>query len=326
MGPGTLEQVLRPLSGHSDPNLLVGLQTSDDAAVYRIASDLAIVQTLDFIPPIVDDPVAYGEIAAANSLSDIFAMNGTVRLALCIAAFPENMPADVIEAIFTGAARKVEEAGGVIGGGHTVIDSEPKFGLSATGIVHPDRVWTKANARPGDTLFLTKPIGTGLITTALKNGAAAKADVLAALESMSTLNSYVQNAVQSFYVHACTDVSGFGLIGHAHELATKSQVRVEIDASKVPLLPGTPQYAGEGHISGGLDRNREYFSAQRLDFDSKVTELQRIILLDPQTSGGLLLAVDGADADNLAAKSANAGFKLAAIGRVRTGFGLHISA
>ena len=262
MGPAALAQVLRPLTLSSHPDLIVGLQTSDDAAVYRLAPDLAIVQTVDFFTPIVDDPWTFGAIAAANSMSDVYAMGGKVLFALNVAAFPETLSEQTISAIFAGAAAKVEEAGAVIAGGHTITDNEPKFGLAVTGSVHPDRVWTKSGARPGDRLFLAKAIGTGIVATALKQRAARDEDVAAASDSMMTLSRNAAEAARvAGGVHAATDITGFGLLGHASELAEKSGVRLRISASATPLLPGVLDYAAAGHLAAGLDRNRAYFAA-----------------------------------------------------------------
>ena len=215
MGPAALAQVLRPLDLRHPPGSLVGLQTSDDAAVFRMSADLALVQTVDFFTPIVDDPWTYGAIAAANSMSDVYAMGGDVLFALNVAGFPEDLPGSILAAIFRGGADKVAEAGGVIAGGHTVTDAEPKFGLVVTGTIHPDRVLTKAGARPGDVLFLTKPIGTGVITTALKNQAASAEAAQAAIDSMLRLNRRHRERRGPPAVHACTDITGFGLLGQA---------------------------------------------------------------------------------------------------------------
>jgi selenide,water dikinase len=240
---------------------LVGLQTSDDAAVFRLSPEQAIIQTIDFFTPIVDDPWTYGAIAAANSMSDVYAMGGDVLLALNVAAFPQSLDPAVVSAVFEGAATKVSEAGGVIAGGHTVVDDEPKFGLSVTGTIHPDRILTKAGARPGDRLFLSKPIGTGVVTTALKRDAVDAADLAAAVEAMLTLNRAASAAAREVAgVHACTDITGFGLLGHAAEVAAKSDVGLRLRAGAVPLLTGAERYAAAGHQAGGLGRNRDHFA------------------------------------------------------------------
>jgi len=292
MGPAALAQVLRPLSQYTHPHLLVGLQTSDDAAVYRLSDELAIIQTVDFFTPIVDDPWTYGAIAAANSMSDVYAMGGEVLLALNVAAFPETLAPAIMTAIFEGGAAKVAEVGAVIAGGHTITDDEPKYGLSVTGTVHPDRIMTKGGAQPGDALFLTKPIGTGVVATALKNQRAKSSDQEAAVASMLTLNRAASAAAREAAVTACTDITGFGLIGHASEMAEKSGVRVTIRASAVPLLPGAIEYFRDGQVAGGLHRNREYFSrVMSFPVDGSINESIHALLYDPQTSGGLLIAI-----------------------------------
>src|SRR5262245_6680460 len=258
MGPAALAQVLRSLTLLSSPNVLVGLGVPDDAAVYRIADDLALVQTVDFFPPIVDDPYIFGAIAAANALSDIYAMGGRPILALAIAAFPEDLPAPVIGAILQGGADKVAEAGAVVAGGHTVIDKEPKYGLCVTGLVHPDRITAKAHASPGDVLLLTKPLGTGVITTAHKRGAVADEHLQAAVASMTRLNRRSAEIVAAAGVHSATDITGYGLLGHAAELARNSGVGLAIVLDRVPLLPGALDYARRGIFPGGLVRNREF--------------------------------------------------------------------
>src|SRR5262245_57067257 len=258
MGPAALAQVLRSLTLSSSPNVLVGLGVPDDAAVYRIADDLALVQTVDFFPPIVDDPYTFGAIAAANALSDIYAMGGRPILALAIAGFPEDLPAAVIGAILQGGADKVAEAGAVIAGGHTVIDKEPKYGLCVTGLVHPDRITAKAHARPGDALLLTKPLGTGVITTAHKRGVVAEDHLQAAIASMLRLNRHAAELAAAAAPHSATDITGYGLLGHAAELARNSGVGLAIDVERVPLLPGALDYARQGIVPGGLTRNREF--------------------------------------------------------------------
>ena len=323
-GPAALAQVLRPLAQRTHPDLLVGLQTSDDAAVYRLSPELAIIQTVDFFTPIVDDPWTYGAIAAANSMSDVYAMGGDVLLALNIAAFPDNLPAEVLTAIFEGGASKVAEAGAVIAGGHTVTDDEPKYGLSVTGTIHPDRILTKAGAQPGDRIFLTKPLGTGIVTTALKREAVAAEHVAAAVESMSTLNRAASLAARAVGgIHACTDITGFGLLGHASEVATKSEVALRLEASAIPLLPGAVEYAAAGQIPGGLDRNRAFFTAADggVRIEATVDAAIATLLFDPQTSGGLLLSVDGGRVEALRGAFETAGLPLWEIGAVVSGRG-----
>jgi selenide,water dikinase len=277
--------------------LLVGLDAADDAAVYLVARDTAIVETLDFFPPIVDDAYASGAIGAANAMSDVYAMGGEVLFGLNIAAWPEDAPLSQLERVFQGAIDKVAEAGGVVAGGHTVIDREPKYGLAVTGRVHPDRMLLKSRLRAGDRLFLTKPIGTGVLTTAHKNGALDAADLASAIASMVALNRGAARAAVDAELHAATDITGFGLAGHAHEMAERSDVGIRIRASAVPLLPSARQHAERGISFGGLERNRAYFDdGARVRFDG-VEDVLRTLVLDPQTSGGLLVGVPAAHAD-----------------------------
>ena len=305
MGLATLAQVLRPLheafQPEQHPELLVGLHGADDAAVYQISEDLALIQTLDFFAPVVDDPFTYGQIAAANAMSDIYAMGGEVQLALNIAAFPDDLDPAMLAEIFRGGADKVAEAGGVIAGGHTVIDQEPKYGLSVTGIVHPDAIITTAGAQPGDVLVLTKPIGTGVLLTAMKQqreGAQPGFDVAVAM--MLELNRHTAHLARAANVHAMTDVTGFGLLGHAMEVADRGGVAVEIDAEAVPLLPDALRFAEEGAITGGGGRNLEQLGDRVQRPDEIATPLLDL-LYDPQTSGGLLMALPESDAPALCA-------------------------
>ena len=303
--------------------MLVGLQTSDDAAVYRLSDELALIQTVDFFTPIVDDPYTYGAIAAANSMSDVYAMGGEVLVALNIAAFPEDLPASVIERIFEGGADKVAEVGAVIAGGHTVTDDEPKYGLSVTGTIHPERILTKAGARPGDILYLTKPLGTGVIATALKNGAAEAGDVAEAVEWMLLVNRAAARLSVSVGIDACTDITGFGLVGHASEIAAKSGVQVIIEAGSVPLMAGAERYAAEGFLPGGGGRNRDYYR-RVTTLAPEVSPVLADLLFDPQTSGGLLLAVPERRAGQLEAAFAASGDPLWRIGHVTAGAGVAV--
>ena len=276
--------------------LIVGLDMADDAAVYLVARDLAIVETLDFFPPIVDDAYASGSIGAANAMSDVYAMGGEVLFALNIAAWPEDAPLAQLERVFQGAIDKVAEAGGAIAGGHTVIDREPKYGLAVTGRVHPERMLLKAKLRAGDALWLTKAIGTGVLTTAHKNGSLDAADLASAIASMVTLNRAAAQAAVDAELHAATDITGFGLGGHAYEMAQQSSVAVRIRASLVPLLPGARGHAETGISFGGLERNQSYFDdGTKVRFDGIDVAL-RTLILDPQTSGGLLVGVPPAHA------------------------------
>jgi selenide,water dikinase len=302
--------------------LLVGLEVADDAAVYLVARDVAIVETLDFFPPIVDDAYASGAIGAANAMSDVYAMGGEVLFALNIAAWPEDAPLAQLERVFQGSIDKVAEAGGVIAGGHTVIDREPKYGLAVTGRVHPERMLLKSRLRAGDALWLTKPIGTGVLTTAHKNGELDAADLASAIASMVTLNRTAAQAAVDAELHAATDVTGFGLVGHAHEMAEQSSVGVRIRASLVPLLPGARRHAEAGTSFGGLERNRSYFDdGAKVRFDG-VDDAMRTLLLDPQTSGGLLVGVPSAHADAWQRACATRGVNPVQIGEVIAGAGV----
>src|SRR5262245_39799698 len=325
MGPAALAQVLRSLTLSSSPNVLVGLGVPDDAAVYRIADDLALVQTVDFFPPIVDDPYTFGAIAAANALSDIYAMGGRPILALAIAGFPEDLPPAVISAILQGGADKVAEAGAVVAGGHTVVDKEPKYGLCVTGLIHPDHVTAKAGAQPGDVLLLTKPIGTGVITTAHKRGVVAEEHLQAAVASMLRLNKRAAEVAAAAGLHGATDITGYGLLGHAGELARNSGAGLEISLGRVPLLPGALDYARQGIFPGGLGRNRDYLMGEGSVRLREGLELARVqLLFDPQTSGGLLFALPTASAAELQAHMAAAGEPCWEIGRVIQGEGIDV--
>jgi selenide,water dikinase len=306
----------------SPAELLVGLDVADDAAVYLVARDTAIVETLDFFPPIVDDAYASGAIGAANAMSDVYAMGGEVLFALNIAAWPEDAPLTQLERIFQGAIDKVAEAGGVIAGGHTVIDREPKYGLAVTGRVNPERILLKSRLRVGDALWLTKPIGTGVLTTAHKNGTLDAADLASAIASMVTLNRGAGQAAVDAELHAATDITGFGLAGHAHEMADQSKVGVRIRASVVPLLPGARKHTEAGISFGGLERNRSHFDdGAKVQFEG-VDDSLRTLMLDPQTSGGLLVGVPSAHADAWQRACAARGVTPVQIGEVIQGSGV----
>ena len=290
MGPGDLEKLLIPLYGYVHPDLIVGLEGGDDAAVYRISREQAVIQTVDFFPPVVDDPYDYGAIAAANAMSDVYAMGGEVLLALNVAAFPADLPVEIINEILRGGAEKVAEAGGVVAGGHTLTDEEPKYGLCVTGIVHPDSVVTRAGAQVGDSLILTKPLGVGLITTALRAQEADPEHVGGAVKSMLRLNRAAAQAMQEVGVHACTDITGFALLGHAWEMAERSKVGLKISVSALPLLPGALDYAAQGFIPGGLVRNRQYIlENDKAVLPERLSEEMIDLLFCPETSGGLLI-------------------------------------
>jgi selenide,water dikinase len=299
---------------HAD--LLVGTSTADDAGVFRIAPDLALVQTVDFFSPIVDDAWQFGAIAAANALSDVYAMGGEPRTALNIACFPQkDVPTDVLTDILRGALAKAEEAGVVVVGGHTVIDEEIKFGMAVTGLVHPDRIWRNVGARPGDVLVLTKPLGTGIVTTARKRGAGTSAEEAAAVASMLALNAAAARALRAFDVHACTDVTGFGLIGHGYEMAHGSGVRLTFEAGLLPLLPGVAALATDGNLTGGCRRNRDWL-AGAVEVDAALPVGVVEAAWDPQTSGGLLVALVAAAVAPAIEALAAAGVDARPVGRV----------
>jgi selenide,water dikinase len=293
-----LDKVLAAIPRVTNENVLVGFDTADDAGVYKLTPELALVQTVDFFTPIVDDPYTFGAIAAANSLSDVYAMGGKPLSALSILAYPAKGDLEDLEQILKGGAEKIHESGCVILGGHSVADLEIKFGYSVTGTVHPDRVKANAGARAGDALVFTKRIGTGVITTALKREIAKESDVQAAIESMLTLNRRACEAMLAYDVHGCTDVTGFGLIGHAREMALGSGVTIEIDAAAVQFLPGALDYARQGALPGGLKNNREFASCA-VEMTREVPVEVENLLYDPQTSGGLLISLPEADAAQL---------------------------
>ncbi|TFH00639.1 MAG: selenide, water dikinase SelD, partial [Calditrichales bacterium] len=317
--PQALEQVLASLPVPDDKNILVGIGTSDDAAVYRINEEQAIVQTVDFFTPVVDDPYAFGQIAAANALSDIYAMGAKPLFALNIVGFPSNrLPLSVLESILKGAQEKAAEAGISIIGGHTVDDTEPKFGLAVCGIIHPHKILSNATAQPGDVLILTKPIGTGILSTALKRGALDAAVEKKLIASMSALNANAAEVLANFEVHACTDVTGFGLLGHLKEMTTGSGVDAEIQAETVPLLDSVTAMAQQGMIPGGTNDNLSNL-ADWVEWHAEIGETMRLILCDAQTSGGLLIAVRPDQADALVDQLHQAGIKEASIvGRMTT--------
>ena len=282
----------------ADENVLIGFDTADDAGVYKLTPELALVQTVDFFTPIVDDPYTFGAIAAVNSLSDVYAMGGRPISALSVLAYPAKGDLDDLTQILRGGAEKMHEASCSIVGGHSIADDEIKFGYAVTGLVHPDRVKANAGARPGDAVMFTKAIGTGVIGTALKRGIARDSDVAAATESMLTLNRAACEEMLDYDVHGCTDITGFGLIGHAREVAVASKVTVEIEVDAVRLLPGALDYARAGAIPGGLRNNRDFASCAVESTRSIAPELEDL-LYDPQTAGGLFYTLPEADAAKL---------------------------
>ena len=322
-----MAQVLRPLATQREPaELLVGLKASDDAAVYRVADDAAIIETLDFFPPIVDDAYAAGAIAAANAMSDVYAMGGEVLFALNIVAWPDDLSFEPLERLMQGAVDKIAEGGGVIAGGHTVIDREPKFGLAVTGRVHPEHILTKGALHAGDTLWLTKPIGTGVLTTAHKNGDISPEDLASAIASMVALNRGAARAAVAAGLHAATDVTGFALAGHAHEMAERSKVGIQLAATAVPLLPGARAHAERGVSFGGLERNTAYFLGEgHVRFAAKLDDATRRLMLDPQTSGGLLIGVPAAHATAWDRERERHGVEAWSIGTVVPGTGVAVA-
>jgi selenide,water dikinase len=314
-----LEELLRGFVPVEAENLLVGLSPADDAAVYKLDDDRAIVFTVDFFPPLVDDPALFGCIAATNALNDVFAMGGSPLLALSIAAFPESLPTEVLATVFAAAAEQVAAAGAILAGGHTIRDDEPKYGLAVVGTVHPDGVWPKSGARPGDALFLTKPLGTGLVLAGRAKGLVSESDFAAATEAMTTLNAAAADVLRPFEPNAVTDVTGFGLFGHAHEMAERSGVRIELDA--VPALAGALEAARAGVRTGGDPRNREFAPMEAGGVDEGTLALG----YDAQTAGGLLVSLPADKALSLRSEFAARGLFLERVGSVSSGSGVAAS-
>ncbi|MDO7905600.1 selenide, water dikinase SelD [Paenibacillus sp. JX-17] len=317
IGPADLAQVLRGLpAAEPNPNLLVGLDTSDDAGVYKLNDDLALVQTLDFFTPIVDDPYAFGQIAAANAISDIYAMGGKPLTVMNIVAFPiATLDKSILTEILRGAADKVKEAGATLVGGHSIDDKEPKFGLAVTGLVHPDKVRANASAQAGDKLILTKPIGVGILTTSIKRGMLNEEEIANVTRVMATLNKTAAETMEAYDVHAVTDVTGFGLMGHALEMAKGSGLGIEITERQVPVLPRARELADEGIIPGGT-RNNYAHVEDSIDFPDTLDQVGRWILCDAVTSGGLLISVAAEQADQLLQDMHEAGVEASLIGEV----------
>ncbi len=328
MGPEALAQVLQPLRGMFPesryPELLTGL--AEDAAVYRVGEDCAVIQTVDFFPPVVDDPYDFGAVAAANAMSDVYAMGGEVRLALNLCGFPEDLPLEVGQEILRGGADKVAEAGGVLAGGHTVTDPELKYGLSVMGLVHPAKLWTKAGARPGDRLVLTKPLGTGLTTTALKRRLVDSARIADSIESMKRLNRQAAALLAGHRVRACTDVTGFSLLGHALEMAEAGRVALRFAWESLPWVSGARELAAAGgSFPGGTDRNRAFYGS-RVRFAASLGEIEQQALFTPETSGGLLAALPAEEFPAIAERFAREGQGLWVIGEVLPGAGIQVRA
>jgi len=313
-----LDTVLGKLARQHDPNVLVGFDHADDAGVYQIASDQALVQTVDFFTPIVDDPYIFGQIAATNALSDVYAMGGKPLTALALVCFPEKADLDILERILAGGLSKMIEARCTVIGGHSIRDEETKFGYAVTGLVHPKKVLANAGAKPGDALIFTKALGTGVISTAIKKGKAEPAWIDAAVQSMTTLNRQAAEVIQQgqFRIHSMTDVTGFGLIGHAREMALASDVSLELCASRIRLLDGALECVRAGYVPGGLKNNRD-FAECLVVYNDGVPEELRTILFDPQTAGGLLISVAADDADRLVSTLSSAGVSAVQIGEVR---------
>jgi selenide, water dikinase len=315
-----LEQLLAGFVPAEAENLLVGLAPADDAAVYRLDDERALIFTLDFFPPIVDDPGDYGSIAATNALNDVFAMGGTPMLALSIAAFPEELPLEMLARIFAAADEQVRASGGLLAGGHTIRDEEPKYGLAVVGTVHPDGIWTKASAQPGDALYLTKPLGTGLIMTGHKKGAIGTQQLERAVGWMKTLNKDAADVLRSHKVHAVTDVTGFGLFGHVREVAERSGVRIRLESERFPAIDGALDLARKGVRTSGDPRNRD-FAGRHLTL-TEVPETLVVLGYDPQTAGGLLVALPALQGPVLEAEFTSRRLFLRRVGTVEEGSGV----
>ena len=317
-----LEQLLAGFVPAEAENLLVGLAPADDAAVYRLDDERALIFTLDFFPPVVDDPSDYGAIAATNALNDVFAMGGTPLLALSIAAFPEELPIEMLAEIFAAADKQVRAAGGLLAGGHTIRDAEPKYGLAVVGTVHPDGIWPKNGARPGDALFLTKPLGTGLIMTGYKKGLAGQMQLDRAILWMRTLNKEAADVLRHVEPNAITDVTGFGLFGHAHEVAQRSRVQLRLESERFPAIDGALDLARSGVRTSGDPRNRDFAAAHVTAHE--LPEALDVLGYDPQTAGGLLVSVPAERGATLEAEFAARRLFIRRIGRVEEGAGVSV--
>ena len=327
IGPDTLSKVLGRLPKFSDPDLLVGFETSDDAAVYKINEDVAVIQTLDFFTPVVDDPYTFGQVAATNALSDVYAMGGEPKIALNIVCFPEDLDPDILGEILRGGADKVREAGAVLVGGHSIQDDVPKYGLSVMGMVHPEKIYKNFGCRTGDVLILTKQLGSGIINTAVKAQMASPEAEAEAIRVMTTLNKKARETAEEFTIHACTDVTGFGLLGHCSEMASASDAQIELHVKDIAWMQGAKEYAQMGLIPGGAYRNQRH-AAALLD-TGDVDEVYVDLVSDPQTSGGLLMAVPEKEAGELlrALSRAELGTEVSVVGRVAesgTGAGIRL--
>lgn len=314
IGPETLSKILDKLPKMSNENLLVGIETSDDAAVYKLTEDIAAIQTLDFFTPVVDDPYTFGAIAAANSLSDVYAMGGKPTVAMNIVCFPNCLNIEVLGEILKGGADKVIEAGAVVIGGHTVEDDEPKYGLSVMGIVHPDKILKNHGCKVGDVLILTKPIGTGIVNTAIKAEIASKEVYNEAVKVMSTLNKYAGEIIVDYNINACTDVTGFGIMGHGYEMASASDITIKLFKDRIPVINGAREYAEMGLVPAGTYNNKGYLENKYKLVD--IPEWLEDILFDPQTSGGLLISTPKDQVESMMERLMDLEIKSAIIGEV----------
>jgi len=318
LGPGALNKILAGLPKFSDPRIIVGTDTNDDAGVFALTDDLALVQTVDFFSPITDDPYIFGQIAAANSLSDVYAMGGTPLTALNIVCVSENAGDDIMKEILRGGADKCAEAGVFVLGGHTVQNEDTKFGLAVTGVVNPKEVITNAGVRPNDHLILTKPLGSGIIFTASKSNIAKHEHIDFSIKTMLQLNKNASQTLKSVGVRAGTDITGFGFIGHCSQMCCASGVEAEVWAKNIPVMPGALEYAALGMTTGAADRNLEHFG-KSVEFEKGVPQSYRDLLFDPQTSGGLLFAVPADRVSKALNELANAGISCACIGKCKKG-------
>lgn len=314
LGPGALAKVLDKIPKTYDPNLLIGYEGSDDAAVYKLTDDLAMVQTLDFFPPMVEDPYIFGQIAAANALSDIYAMGGDVKTALNIVCFPEAMDLNILGEILLGGSEKVREAGGVLAGGHSIADADVKYGLSVTGTIHPDRVFANSGCREGDALILTKPLGVGIVCTASRVREASASAMELAVKSMTTLNKYASEIVRKYRVHGCTDVTGFSFLGHLCEMLGDGFSAL-VYKDKIPYIPECDAYVEEFYLTAAAQRNRNHVGDKVLFEDCSFAMEE--ILFDPQTSGGLLVSMDPEDVELALAEVKALGLPCAIVGEIR---------
>lgn len=314
LGAGVLSRILEKLPrGEKDPNLLVGYDSRDDAAVYQVTEDLALVQTVDFFPPMVDDPYIFGQVAAANALSDVYAMGGEVKTALNLVCFPESMDLNVLGQILQGGAEKVAEAGGILAGGHSIADTGVKYGLSVTGLVNPKKLYANDAGQPGDRLILTKALGVGLICSANRVGEVTKEQMDGAVQSMTTLNKTAAEISRKYTVHACTDVTGFGFLGHLHEMMGRG-LSCEIDVNHIPVLPGARESADAFLYTAAGQRNRNHVGAA-VQFENVPFSMEEV-LFDPQTSGGLLMAAAPDEAEKLEQELQNAGLPARIVGTI----------